>query len=233
MNRIAPTDFRSTARAGVAVPGGAIALALAGLLLAAAAPLDASADGSGGVAGRVTVEGDGLAPRDAGAIVVFLAPPPGSSASVGAPAESAMAPAVVRQNGARFDPPFLAVARGQTVEMPNDDVIFHNVFSYSEPNAFDLGMYPSGQSRSVRFAHAGLVRIYCSIHEAMDGLIFVAPTRHFARADAEGRYAIPGVPPGRWQLHVFSERLPERTLAIEVSPGAALTRDLAIGLTAR
>jgi plastocyanin len=142
-------------------------------------------------------------------------------------------PAQVHQNGARFEPPFLAVARGQLVEMPNDDVIFHNVFSYSEPNDFDLGMYPSGQSRSLRFEHSGLVRIYCSIHEAMDGLIFVAPSGLFARPDAQGRYAITGVAPGRYRLHVWSERLPERVQGIEVGASSSGPVDLQLGLPGR
>ncbi len=172
---------------------------------------------------RVAIEGLELA--EAGAIVVFLEGLDGTR-----PAEAIrLPPAAVRQNRARFDPPFLAVAVGQLVEMPNDDVIFHNVFSYSEPNDFDLGMYASGQSRSLRFEHSGLVRIYCSIHESMDGLIFVAPSRHFTRPDAHGRYAIEGVAPGRYRLHVWSERFPERVHPVEIDSGVPRTIDLELG----
>lgn len=172
---------------------------------------------------RVAVEGLELA--DAGAIVVFLEPLDGTPPAADVP----LPPAAVRQNGARFDPAFLAVAVGQLVEMPNDDVIFHNVFSYSEPNDFDLGMYASGQSRSLRFEHSGLVRIYCSIHESMDGLIFVAPSRLFVRPDANGRYAIQGVNPGWYRLHVWSERFPELVRPVEVDSGQPRTLDLELG----
>jgi hypothetical protein len=116
--------------------------------------------------------------------------------------------------------------------MPNDDVIYHNVFSYSDPNDFDLGLYASGQSRSLRFQHAGLVRIYCSIHESMDGLIFVAPSRLFARPDPMGHYAISGIRAGRYRLHVWSERLPELIREVQIDRGVSRTIDLTLGTTA-
>jgi plastocyanin len=146
-------------------------------------------------------------------VVVYLEPLGGS-----VPAAPPERP-VVRQRGARFDPGFLAIAAGQTIDMPNEDAIYHNVFSYSKPNDFDLGLYPSGQSRSVTFRHAGVVRTYCSIHESMNGTVFVAPTPLFAVPDEQGRFEIEGVPPGRYRLRTWCERLPATEREIEVGPG--------------
>ena len=75
--------------------------------------------------------------------------------------------------------------------MPNDDVIFHNVFSYSTPNDFDLGLYPRGESRAKTFQYPGVVRIYCSIHESMNATIFVAPSIWHAVVGADGRVRDP------------------------------------------
>ncbi|MEZ4330445.1 MAG: hypothetical protein R3F35_01730 [Myxococcota bacterium] len=211
---------RSLAAIGAALP-------FLGLPLLLIAHASESADQGATLAGRVVISIDGLRLSDAGAIVVFLAPlDPDRTEATGRDLPTA----VVRQNRARFDPPFLVVARGQRVEMPNDDVIFHNVFSYSEPNAFDLGTYPAGQSRALRFEHAGLVRIYCSIHESMDGLIFVAPTRLFARPEADGTWAIGGVAAGRYAVHVWSERLPEQVRPIAIGAGERRSLDVEIGL---
>jgi len=162
--------------------------------------------------GQVHVGIAGLTLADAGAIVVFV------EAGMNPPAAAGRAlPSVaIRQHGARFEPDFVAVSVGQEVRMPNDDTIYHNVFSYSEPNDFDLGLYAAGQSRTLRFEHPGLVRIYCSIHEGMDGLIFVAPLPLKTVADAEGRFTILDVPEGSYRLHVWSERLPEVVRPIEV-----------------
>lgn len=202
-----------------------LAIAFLGLLLSNGS---AAASETGSIAGRLRIGVEGLTFADAGAIVVFLetvsAPSP--------PPSVALAPAQVRQVGARFEPDFLVVARGQAVEMPNDDVIFHNVFSYSKPNDFDLGMYAAGESRMIRFEYPGLVRIYCSIHDEMDGLIFVAPSPSFTRPDKAGAYSLSGVAIGSYRLHVWSERLPELVGPVEIRAGEASKRDWVLGETA-
>lgn len=193
------------------------ALVILSILLASSVTYGVEAS----LAGSVGVALEGLSIEDAGLVVVFLEPE-GELPPLGS------APAVkLRQRGARFEPSFLAVSIGQAVEMPNDDIIYHNVFSYSEPNDFDLGLYAAGESRTLRFEHAGLVRVYCSIHEDMDALIFVAPTRLHAVAGPDGRYAIAAVPPGRYRVRVWSERLPEMEGAVAVE--GATTLDLTLG----
>jgi hypothetical protein len=132
------------------------------------------------------------------------------------------------QHNARFEPEFLVVPVGGKVEMPNQDTIFHNVFSFSRPNEFDLGIYPSGESRSVVFRHAGLVRVYCSIHESMSAMVLVAPSPWFAIVSASGEYRIPDVPAGRYQLTAWNEKLPQSSQPLTVGSGAVRT-DLVLG----
>jgi plastocyanin len=177
------------------------------------------------ISGQITIVQEGLELADAGAIVVFVAPIDGETIRTAAPRPRVQ----ILQRGARFEPDFLAVSVGQAIDMPNDDVIYHNVFSYSEPNEFDLGLYGSGETPHLRLEHAGLVRIYCSIHEDMDGLIFVAPNPLFAVPDEKGRYSIADVPPGRYELHVWSERIPELERSIEIEPGTSLELSLELG----
>ena len=191
-------------------------LALAVLLLCVALPASAQ---EASVAGRLTLAVEGVRLADLGQTVVFLA-------ADGAPAPASAKRATIRQRNAYFAPDFLAIAVGQSVDMPNDDAIFHNVFSFSKPNDFDLGLYPAGESRRVTFEHAGVVKIYCSIHETMSGTIFVSPSPWFAVARASGDYQISGVPPGRHTLRVWNERLPEVTRAIVLDPGQKQRLDI-------
>lgn len=106
----------------------------------------------------------------------------------------------MRQRDERFVPHVLPIQVGDVVRFPNSDPFFHNVFSYSKPRRFDLGKYPRGQSRSVRFLHAGLVEVFCEIHAFMSAYILVLPNGYFASPDDAGRWSIRGVPPGSYRI---------------------------------
>lgn len=199
------------------------------LLLASPLPPAAAQEAeSGSVRGRVRLEVDGIKIAEAGPMVAYLEP----LGDAPSPRPPATVPKVY-QKDARFSPQFLAIAAGQSVAMPNDDAIYHNVFSYSTPNDFDLGLYPAGESRTVTFRHAGVVRTYCSIHESMSGTIFVAPTRYFAVMRASGDFEIRDVAPGRYKLTTWCERLPAVTREIQVQPGKGTNVDLVVGSASR
>jgi plastocyanin len=177
----------------------------------------------GGVRGRVAIGVEAVRLADLGPFVVFLEGTDGPLAY-----DTPGTDAVIHQKGATFDPPFLVIAAGRTVTVANDDAIFHNVFSYSRPNDFDLGLYEKGTSRSVTFRHPGVVRIYCSIHESMNGIIFVAPSPYFDTVAASGAFEIPGVPPGTYRLRTWNEKLPEVVRDVTVHAGTASRVDVVI-----
>ena len=124
----------------------------------------------------------------------------------------------VRQQFANFVPDFIAVTVGQTVEFPNNDTITHNVFSYSKPNEFDLGLYPKGTSKSVTFRNPGVVRIYCAIHKSMQGTIFVAPTQFHTLVTSSGSFDIHNIPVGRYRLRTWNNILPVTSQDINILP---------------
>ncbi len=177
-------------------------------------PPSSAPDILGSVQGRIVVALEGVRFEKLGPVVAFL--DGGEARLERAPAREAPK---IHQRNAVFAPEFLVISAGETVEMPNDDTIFHNVFSYSRPNAFDLGLYQRGESRSVTFQHPGVVRIYCSIHALMNATIFVAPSPHHARVNASGSFEIRNVPPGRYRVRTWNERLPEASTDVEVSAG--------------
>jgi plastocyanin len=174
----------------------------------------AHAGGAGSVVGRLTLPFEGARLSGLGPIVAYLEPDGEEGPTV--PVPGADAPRI-RQKDARFTPPFVVATVGQAVEMSNDDFIFHNVFSYSRPNHFDLGTYPAGESRFVTFRSPGVVKTYCSIHENMSATIFVAPTPWHDVARPDGSFAIDGVPPGRHRLRIWSQKLPPMERIVEVA----------------
>ena len=145
--------------------------------------------------------------------VIYLDPaPPGLEA----PPEPR---AAMRQRDATFVPHLLAITVGTTVEFPNDDETYHNVFSLSKPRRFDLGRYAAGRSKSVRFDQPGIVRVFCDIHSQMNAFILVFEHRFHAVSDAEGRYRIDRIPPGTYRLTAWYEGVARQTQEVTIPSG--------------
>ncbi len=113
--------------------------------------------------------------------------------------------AKISQSGRRFHPRVLPVLSGTQVEFPNDDTIFHNVFSLSKVAPFDLGVYEPGESTSVRMERTGLVKVYCNIHPEMTASIVVLDNPWFALTDPRGRFVVCGVPDGEYVLRAWND----------------------------
>jgi plastocyanin len=113
--------------------------------------------------------------------------------------------ATLDQRNEVFVPHVLAITVGTTVDFPNSDRVYHNVFSLSVAKRFDLGRYAAGRSRSVRFDQPGIVRVFCEIHSHMSAFILVFNHRYFAVTAADGRYQISRVPQGRYTLVAWNE----------------------------
>ena len=116
-----------------------------------------------------------------------------------------------------FVPHLLAVTVGTTVDFPNNDRTYHNVFSLSKPRRFDLGRYAAGHSKAIRFDRPGIVRVFCDIHSHMNAFILVFTHRFFSVADAEGRYQIDHVPPGSYTLVAWVEGEIRDTRGVQVT----------------
>jgi plastocyanin len=125
----------------------------------------------------------------------------------------------IHQKDAMFVPHVLPVMVGTAVEFPNDDPIFHNVYSKTDGSEFDLGLYKKGErAHAYTFEKPGEVDIFCSIHARMNCIVLVLENPYFAVSDSHGHYSITNVPLGKYTLVAWQERLPKDTKTIEVPP---------------
>jgi plastocyanin len=126
--------------------------------------------------------------------------------------------ATIMQKDEAFVPRVLAITRGSTVDFPNFDPFFHNVFSLTRRNVFDLGRYPKGETESHRFVNAGLVKVYCHIHSHMSATIMVLDHPYFRMPAADGTFAIDDVPAGTHRITAWHERIGEHEQSVRVEP---------------
>ena len=138
----------------------------------------------------------------------------------------------IEQSNEQFAPHVLPVLRGATVEFPNMDDVFHNVFSLSSAKDLDLGRYPRGSSRAVTFDRAGVVQLFCHIHSNMSAVILVLDNPFFAVPSRAGRYALADVPPGDYTVVGWHERIRPVTRTVRVRAGETATLDFNIPLPA-
>ena len=135
---------------------------------------------------------------------------------------------VVEQRNETFVPRVMVVTRGSVVSFPNADPYFHNVFSLSRSATFDLGRYRQGQTREQRFSKPGLIKVYCHIHSHMSASIVVLDHPYFAVPRLDGSFTLPDVPPGKYTIVGWHERVGERASTIEVQPGRTASVDLSL-----
>ena len=196
---------------------------LAGLMVLLAAGVSA-----GRVTGRIAIlEKDNKPSPDLGDAVLYLESPASPS-----PATAAKPVTIeIAITDKTYAPHVVVVPVGSTVRFPNHDPFNHNVFSVSEPNTFDLGLYGRGEVKSQTFEHPGLVRVYCNVHPRMVAYVFVMENRYYAQPGSDGSFTIDNVPAGRYRLHVWHERIPSEVVK-DVSAGGA-EPELQVALNAR
>jgi plastocyanin len=219
----------------------AVTLAVGGLLAGGVAPGEGQDSSTGTLRGTVAVRIE--TPEDVGrpdvaglgmpeardtpdrrTAVVFLETAPRGAFEVPTPGR-----AVLDQRNETFVPHVLAVPVGTTVEFPNSDRVFHNVFSLSKAKRFDLGRYPRGASRSVRFDRPGMVRVFCEIHSHMSAFVLVFAHRFFDTTDETGAYRIEGIPPGNYTLAVWHEGEVRETRVVRVPErGGEVVQDFVV-----
>lgn len=153
--------------------------------------------------------------------VVYAEPLSGTAPAREVPAVS------ISQRNKTFSPRVVGVPVGAVVQFPNDDQIFHNVFSLTPGHAFDLGLYRAGQAKSRTIASPGLVRIFCNIHPQMTALLVAAPTPWITTTAGDGAWRLE-LPAGRYRLTAVSDRATPATVEVTVggtTSAPALTLD--------
>jgi plastocyanin len=200
-------------------------VAAAWVLATAAVGAAQSSPATLAVSGRLSIqEKDNRPSRDLANSVVWLEGPAAPPATRGATFD-------VLISDKTYAPRVLVVPLGSTVRFPNRDPFNHNVFWVVDSGVVDLGLFGRGETRQHVLRTPGLLRVFCNVHPRMVAYVHVAPNAWITQPGADGSFRIEGVPPGRYQLHAWHERVAATSVTeIEVRAGAPA---LAVTLDAR
>lgn len=168
----------------------------------------------------------------AGTVSGKIAAAPPTIAAVWLEAASLRRPAprqiVLEQRGYQFASGLLVVPVGSTVVFPNEDSDYHNVFSLSKTKRFDLGRYKKSEkpAPTVQFDEAGVVRLFCEIHEHMRGVILVVDSPHYTRTDGQGAFRLGNLAAGNYVLKAWASEKHKWEQAISLARGQTLRLDV-------
>jgi plastocyanin len=176
-----------------------------------------AADPTGTISGQVATK----APKLRAGVVVHLDKVSGSFRP---PAR----PVTIDQKGMKFIPHVLAVQKGQTVLFSNHDAVRHNIFS-PDNEKYNLGTWGQGESKPHTFSTIGVYHQLCNVHPEMGAVIVVLDNPYFAVTGDDGAFQIPNVPPGKYTLKTWSEKLPEHTQPITVTSGTPTNVHIELG----
>lgn len=179
--------------------GAAFALSLGG------ATTSEAADATGEIVGTVTA---GVAKHRANTVVYVKNAGQGTSTAT----------VKMDQKGMMFTPRVLPIQKGTTVEFSNSDPVGHNVFT-PDGDKYDLGTWPKGETRKYTFKNPGVFRQLCKVHDDMIAYIVVVDTKYFAVSDKNGEFKLPALPPGKYTLSFWHEKLGAKDVTVDVVAG--------------
>lgn len=175
---------------------------------------------AGEITGRVKAKGV----KHSGDAIIYIDKIPGKAFS--APKDHAR----IDQKNLRFVPHVLPVLNGTSVDFLNSDDVLHNVFSPDKCcDKFNLGSWPKGQVKSFTFKEPGCAAtLLCNVHPEMEGYVYVVETPYFAVSAKDGSYEIKDVPPGKYTLKIWHEKLKGQEVVVEVPEKGNATVDFEI-----
>ncbi len=177
--------------------------------------INAASAGSGKIRGYATSYGD----RGAQNTLIFIE-------SMDGEFEAPKEHAVMNQINTEFVPGMLPVLKGTVVDFVNSDTGWHNVNSPEQSvTPFNLGTFPGGQKRSMRFDNIGVAPIACTMHPEMRAYVIVLGNPYFSVTDKMGKYEIKDVPEGEFSLRVWNKKWSSDIQKIKIENGQTTNVD--------
>lgn len=136
-------------------------------------------------------------------------------------------PLIMAQEGYQFAQSLMVVPRGATVAFPNKDNDYHDIYSLSRGNKFNVNRYKKGENPVpvVVFKNPGFVRLNCEIHDHMKAAILVVDSPWYGVTDTNGKFTLKGIPAGTYTLRAQLDEKTQWSVPVLVIAGKTITAD--------
>ena len=126
----------------------------------------------------------------------------------------------------RFEPEVQVIRAGQ-LEVVNKDPVLHNTHGYyGKRSAFNTALPNQNQEITADLPRAGPVRVDCDAHGWMEGWVYVVDNPYYALTGEDGKFTIPDVPPGEYQLVALQSSTKPSMQKVTIMAGQATNLDV-------
>jgi plastocyanin len=123
----------------------------------------------------------------------------------------------------------LPVLKGTTVDFTNHDPVYHNVFTNSQLNKFDLGRKRKGEKSSVKMTHSEVpIKVYCEIHSKMKSYVLVLDNPFFTTVGPDQTFEVKGIPPGTYTMVAWHDYWAPVEQKVKIKKGKTTVADVTL-----
>jgi plastocyanin len=148
---------------------------------------------------------------------VFVYVKSGLTGSYPAPAEKKE----LDQVGCQYTPRVLGLQAGQGLVIKNTDATLHNVHALPKANAEFNQAQPQGVppiEKTFDKAEMPPAQIKCDVHPWMTAYVAVVDNPFYAVSGEDGTFSIDKLPPGKYTLEAWHEKLGTKTQEVTIAP---------------
>jgi len=145
------------------------------------------------------------------------------------------APVTIDQEGCLYHPRTLAVMVGQQLAIHNSDAVLHNIKVVPKKNrGFNISQPTKGMTTSKTFTTEEMdIPVQCNVHSWMHANLNVFSHPFFAVSGADGSFSIKGLPPGKYEIEAWHEKLGTKTMTVTVPATGSATANFSFSAAAR
>lgn len=126
------------------------------------------------------------------------------------------------QKGCEYLPHVAVLQTGQPLEIANSDQTSHNIHPLAKTNPeWNKSQPPGAPPLQASYDKAEFIAVKCNVHPWMHGYFAVLSTSNFALTGTDGSFTIKDLPPGKYTVTAWHERMGSQSQEVTVATGAA------------